>query len=61
MLFNINRVSVEAALQAHSKGGVPSMLIEVKYPNEYHIGELIYFFEHDCAVSGLVFGVDSFD
>ncbi len=60
-LFNINRVSVEAALQAHSRGGVPCMLIEGKYPNEYHLGELIYFFEYACAVSGLVLGVDPFD
>ena len=60
-LFNINRVSVEAALQAHSRGGVPCMLIEGRYPNEYHLGELIYFFEHACAVSGLVLGVDPFD
>ena len=60
-LFNINRVSVEAALQAHSRGGVPCMLIEGRYPNEYHLGELIYFFEHACAVSGLMLGVDPFD
>lgn len=60
-LFNINRVSVEAALQAHSRGGVPCMLIEGRYPNEYHLGELIYFFEHACAVSGLVLGVNPFD
>lgn len=60
-LFNVNRVSIEAALQAHSEGGVPCMLIEGKYPNEYHLGELMYFFEHACAVSGLVLGVDPFD
>lgn len=60
-LFNINRVSIEAALQAHSRGGVPCMLIEGRYPNEYHLGELIYFFEHACAVSGLILGVDPFD
>ncbi len=60
-LFKINRISVEAALQAHSRGGVPCMLIEGRYPNEYHLGELIYFFEHACAVSAIMMGVDPFD
>lgn len=60
-LFEINRVSIEAALQAHSHGGVPCMLIEGMYPNEYHFGELIYFFEHACAVSAIMMGVNPFD
>lgn len=60
-LFEINRVSIEAALQAHSQGGVPCMLIEGMYPNEYHFGELIYFFEHACAVSAIMMGVNPFD
>lgn len=60
-LFQINRTSIEAALRAHSRGGVPCMLIEGRYPNEYHLGELFYFFEHACAVSAIMSGANPFD
>ena len=60
-LFQVNRTSVEAAMQAHSKGGVPCTLLEADWPDEYHLGQLVYFFEHACAVSGAVLGVNPFD
>ena len=60
-LFDINRTSIEAAMEAHSRGGVPCMLIEADCPDEYHFGQMVYFFEHACAVSALILGVNPFD
>ena len=60
-LFDINRTAVEAAMQAHCRGGVPCMLIEADCPDEYHFGQMVYFFEHACAVSAALLGVNPFD
>lgn len=60
-LFDINRTSIEAAMAAHSQGGVLCMLIEADCPDEYHFGQLVYFFEHACAVPALILGVNPFD
>jgi glucose-6-phosphate isomerase len=46
---------------AHIDGGVPNIQIEIPKINEYHIGELLYFFEKACGISGYVLGVNPFD
>jgi glucose-6-phosphate isomerase len=40
---------------------VPNLLVELDELNEYNFGEMIYFFEKACAISGLLLGVDPFD
>lgn len=56
-----NNMAMNGTLLAHSDGNVPSVLLEVETLDAYNIGELIYFFEMACAVSGYLIGVNPFD
>ena len=46
---------------AHIDGGVPNIRIEIPKLNEYSLGELIYFFEKACGISGYLLGVNPFN
>ena len=46
---------------AHIDGGVPNMKITIPTLNEYYLGELLYFFERACGISGYILGVNPFD
>ena len=46
---------------AHVDGGVPNIRITIPNINEENLGQLIYFFEMACAVSGYILGVNPFD
>ena len=46
---------------AHVDGGVPNILINMPELTEYYLGQLIYFFERACGVSGLLQGVNPFN
>ena len=48
-------------LLAHVDGGVPNMLIEVPQMNEFYVGQLIYFFEKACGISGSLLEVNPYD
>ena len=57
----VNRKAFEGTLLAHTDGQVPNMVLEIPAMNETALGELIYFFEKACAVSGYLLGVNPFD
>ena len=57
----VNRKAFEGTLLAHTDGDVPNIVLEVEQMDEYNLGELIYFFEKACAISGYVLGVNPFD
>ena len=57
----VNRKAFEGTLLAHTDGDVPNNIISLDEMNEYSLGELIYFFEKACAISGYVLGVNPFD
>ena len=57
----INKKAMEGTVQAHIDGDVPNILINVEDLNEESIGELIYFFELACAMSGRILGVNPFN
>lgn len=57
----VNKMSMEGTIKAHVDGDVPNIKIEIERLNEECIGELIYFFEKACAVSGMILGVNPFD
>lgn len=57
----INKKAMEGTMMAHTKGGVPNILINVEELTEEAMGELIYFFELACAVSGKILGVNPFN
>lgn len=57
----INEKAFEGVFKAHVEGGVPTLCINLKEVNEYYVGQLIYFFEKSCAISGYLLGVNPFD
>lgn len=57
----VNRKAFEGTVLAHTDGGVPNLVISVDRPDEENLGELIYFFEKACAMSGYILGVNPFD
>jgi glucose-6-phosphate isomerase len=57
----VNRMAELGTQLAHVDGGVPCMRIVLPELNEYYLGQLIYFFERGCGISGLVLGVNPFD
>ncbi|MDR1742989.1 MAG: glucose-6-phosphate isomerase [Dysgonamonadaceae bacterium] len=57
----VNKMAELGTRIAHVDGGVPNILIEIPELNEYYIGELIYFFEKACGISGYILGVNPFN
>ena len=60
-LNEINHNAELGTIVAHRNGGVPVLLLRVPKVDEYVLGELIYFFEFACGVSGYMLGVNPFD
>jgi len=60
-LTEINHNAELGTIMAHCDGGVPVVRIELPGIDEYVLGQLIYFFEFACGVSGYVLGVNPFD
>ena len=57
----VNKKAMEGTVQAHVSGDVPNIMINIKQLNEIALGELIYFFEKACAVSGMILGINPFN
>ena len=57
----VNKMAELGTLLAHIDGGVPNMRIEIPAINEYHLGELVYFFEIACGISGYLLEVNPFN
>ena len=57
----VNKMAELGTQLAHVDGGVPNMRITIPSLNEYYIGQLIYFFEIACGISGYVLGVNPFN
>lgn len=60
-MHEVNRMAELGTLLAHVDGGVPNIQISLPIINEEFLGELIYFFEKACAISGYLLGVNPFD
>ncbi len=60
-LTQINDCAAEGTIAAHNAGGVPVVELTVPMIDEYYIGQLIYFFEFACGISGYTLGVNPFD
>ncbi len=57
----VNKMAELGTRLAHVDGGVPNIRISVPELNEYYVGQLIYFFEIGCGISGNVLGVNPFN
>ena len=53
--------AMDGTLLAHVEGGVPNLIIRAEENNAYTYGELVYFFEYACGLSGYMLGVNPFD
>ena len=58
---HVNKMAELGTMLAHVDGGVPNIKVEIPVLNEYYLGELIYFFEKACGISGYILGVNPFD
>ncbi|MDR1669327.1 MAG: glucose-6-phosphate isomerase [Oscillospiraceae bacterium] len=57
----INDAAYQGTKKAHTDGGVPCLTVEAGPKNAETLGQLIYFFEYACGVSGYMLGVNPFD
>lgn len=57
----VNKSAFQGTLMAHIDGEVPNLVIELDEMNEYTYGEMVYFFEKACGISGHLLGVNPFD
>lgn len=57
----VNKKAALGTTLAHIDGDVPNLLIELDELNEFTFGEMVYFFEKACAISGTLIGVNPFD
>lgn len=57
----INRQAMDGTLLAHVEGGVPNIIVSAGENDARTMGQLIYFFEYACGLSGYLLGVNPFD
>jgi glucose-6-phosphate isomerase len=57
----VNKSAMKGTLLAHTDGNVPNLVITLPEQNEFYLGELFYFFEFACGISGYMLGVNPFD
>lgn len=57
----VNKSAMNGTILAHTDGQVPNLMVHVPEVNEFYLGELFYFFEFACGLSGYLLGVNPFD
>ncbi len=57
----VNKSAMNGTILAHTDGNVPNLIINIPEVNEFYLGELFYFFEFACGVSGYLLGVNPFN
>lgn len=57
----VNKKAMEGTILAHNDGGVPNMIVHTPEMTPYYFGQLVYFFEKACGISGYLLGVNPFD
>ena len=57
----VNKMAELGTMLAHVDGGVPNIRVSVPKLNEYYLGQLIYFFELACGISGYILDINPFD
>jgi glucose-6-phosphate isomerase len=60
-LYEVNQKAEQGTCEAHVEGKVPNIRIVIPQLSSWHIGQLIYFFEFSCAISGYMLHVNPFD
>lgn len=57
----INKSAMNGTALAHTDGNVPNLRVNIPEQNEFYLGQLFYFFEFACGISGYILGVNPFN
>ena len=57
----VNKSAMNGTILAHTDGNVPNLMVTIPEQNAFYLGELFYFFEFACGVSGYLLGVNPFN
>lgn len=57
----VNNMAMLGTILAHVDGGIPNLLIDIPSLQEKYVGQLIYFFQLACGISGYLLGINPFD
>lgn len=57
----VNKSAMNGTILAHTDGNVPNLIVNIPRQDEFSLGELFYFFEFACGVSGYISGVNPFN
>lgn len=57
----VNKSAMKGTQLAHTDGNVPNLIIRIPEQTEFYLGELFYFFEYACGISGYILGVNPFN
>ena len=57
----VNKSAMNGTILAHTDGQVPNLRVDIPQQNEFYLGQLFYFFEFACGVSGYLLGVNPFN
>lgn len=57
----VNKSAMNGTILAHTDGNAPNLLVKIPRQDEYSLGQLFYFFEFACGVSGYILGVNPFN
>ena len=57
----VNKSAMNGTILAHTDGDVPNLMVGIPEQNEFYLGELFYFYEFACGVSGYILGINPFN
>jgi glucose-6-phosphate isomerase len=57
----VNKSAMNGTILAHTDGQVPNLMVKIPEETEFYLGQLFYFFEFACGVSGYLLGVNPFN
>lgn len=57
----VNKKAIEGTMLAHQDGNVPNLAVNIPEMTPYYFGQMVYFFEKACGISGYLLGVNPFD
>ncbi|MGD0582866.1 MAG: glucose-6-phosphate isomerase [Bacteroidales bacterium] len=60
-LIDVNKSAETGTILAHNDGKVPVISVQIPSLDIFYIGQLVYFFEYACAISGYILGINPFD
>jgi len=57
----VNKCAMNGTILAHTDGNTPNLMVKIPEQNAFYLGELFYFFEFACGLSGYILGVNPFN